>query len=75
MENKNCYDAILLVQLLHMTKYDNKVLPNVRNKAIVVKLSGEIFVSSEMFFSFLKGSLTRDFRLQVFFIYQCPPGL
>jgi hypothetical protein len=23
----------------------------------------------------VKGSLTRDFRLQVFFINQCPPGL
>jgi hypothetical protein len=22
----------------------------------------------------LKGSLTRDFRLQVFFVNQCPPG-
>jgi hypothetical protein len=24
---------------------------------------------------YFKGSLTRDFRLQVFFINQCPPGL
>ncbi len=27
------------------------------------------------FLEHLKGSLTRDFRLQVFFINQCPPGL
>jgi hypothetical protein len=28
----------------------------------------------EIILVFLKGSLTRDFRLQVFFMNQCPPG-
>jgi hypothetical protein len=32
------------------------------------------FFNTLTFNSFLKGSLTREFRLQVFFINQCPPG-
>jgi hypothetical protein len=54
----------------HRADEANKGANHFRN--VITRASFNVAVDSE---AFVKGSLTRDFRLQVFFMNQCPPGL
>ncbi len=67
--NEDVFSIDIHLKLVPSFHFDLKPL-----RVLCCRKKLKVLPPSKQFFHTVKGSLTRDFRLQFFFLNQCPPG-